>query len=307
MTETMTKIWKLSDILRPAQTGGFAVGSFSPRYTKLIRPIVQAGMALRSPLIVQISEKEIYRHKVDIRAFAEEFYRVCRELEVDIPITLHLDHTKDFEVIRQAVACGFTSVMIDASEWDFEENAARTKRVVEFAHSHGVSVEAELGKIGTTDFVETDKDEEQYTVPQEAEQFCMQTGVDALAVSVGTAHGVYTVRQPKIAYDRLEAINRLTGTPLVLHGGSGVPSEMVVKAVQMPTGGVCKVNIATDIELAMLGVVGRTGHMTEAELNACPAQTLQAACCAVETLVKDRIANYLLSEGKADLYAAQEA
>ena len=85
MTETMTKIWKLSDILRPAQTGGFAVGSFSPRYTKLIRPIVQAGMALRSPLIVQISEKEIYRHKVDIRAFAEEFYRVCRELEVDIP------------------------------------------------------------------------------------------------------------------------------------------------------------------------------------------------------------------------------
>ena len=284
MTETMTKIWRLSDILRPAQTGGFAVGSFSPRYTKLIRPIVQAGMALRSPLIVQISEKEIYRHKVDIRAFAEEFYRVCRELEVDIPITLHLDHTKDFE-----------------------ENAARTKRVVEFAHSHGVSVEAELGKIGTTDFVETDKDEEQYTVPQEAEQFCMQTGVDALAVSVGTAHGVYTVRQPKIAYDRLEAINRLTGTPLVLHGGSGVPSEMVVKAVQMPTGGVCKVNIATDIELAMLGVVGRTGHMTEAELNACPAQTLQAACCAVETLVKDRIANYLLSEGKADLYAAQEA
>ena len=131
--------------------------------------------------------------------------------------------------------------------------------------------------------------------------------MDALAVSVGTAHGVYTVRQPKIAYDRLEAINRLTGTPLVLHGGSGVPSEMVVKAVQMPTGGVCKVNIATDIELAMLGVVGRTGHMTEAELNACPAQTLQAACCAVETLVKDRIANYLLSEGKADLYAAQEA
>ena len=118
MTETMTKIWKLSDILRPAQTGGFAVGSFSPRYTKLIRPIVQAGMALRSPLIVQISEKEIYRHKVDIRAFAEEFYRVCRELAVDIPITLHLDHTKDFEVIRQAVACGFTSVMIDASEWD---------------------------------------------------------------------------------------------------------------------------------------------------------------------------------------------
>ena len=115
------------------------------------------------------------------------------------------------------------------------------------------------------------------------------------------------MRQPKIAYDRLEAINRLTGTPLVLHGGSGVPSEMVVKAVQMPTGGVCKVNIATDIELAMLGVVGRTGHMTEAELNACPAQTLQAACCAVETLVKDRIANYLLSEGKADLYAAQEA
>lgn len=306
MNTTAVKVWTLDKILAPAQKNGFAVGSFSPRYTKLIDPIVCAAQKMNSPAIVQISEKEIYRHKVDLEDFANEFYRVCKERNVQVPIALHLDHTKDFEIIRHAVECGFTSVMIDASEWDFEENMERTCKVVEFAHAAGVSVEAELGRIGTTDFVETDKDEEQYTVPQEAEVFCRETGVDALAVSVGTAHGVYTIRQPKIAYDRLEEINRLTNTPLVLHGGSGVPSEMVVKAVQMPTGGVCKVNIATDIELAMLGVVGRTGHMTEEELNACAPDVLAASRKAVEELVCDRMAHYLLSEGKAELYTAQE-
>lgn len=133
----------------------------------------------------------------------------------------------------------------------------------------------------------------------EAAEFCRLTGVDCLAVSVGTAHGVYTVRQPKVDYERLEAINRLTDTPLVLHGGSGVPSEMVVKAAQIPTGGVSKVNIATDIELAMLAVIGREGHMTEEELNACTAEQIEKSREAVRLLVEDKIRNYLLSENRA--------
>jgi fructose-bisphosphate aldolase class II len=160
-------------------------------------------------------------------------------------------------------------------------------------------VEAELGKIGTTDFVETDQDEEFYTVPEEGKEFCVLTGVDALAVSVGTAHGIYTVRQPKVDFDRLLKINLLTTTPLVLHGGSGVPSEMVSKAAQMPTGGVSKVNIATDVEQEMLKVVGKTAFMTEEELNSYPEEIIAKARDAVRELVKEKITNYLLSAGKA--------
>ncbi|MBD5459524.1 MAG: class II fructose-bisphosphate aldolase, partial [Lachnospiraceae bacterium] len=135
--------------------------------------------------------------------------------------------------------------------------------------------------------------------PVEAAQFCARTGVDCLAVSVGTAHGVYTVRQPKVDFDRLEAINRLTDTPLVLHGGSGVPSGMVARAAQMPTGGVSKVNIATDLELEMLKVVGREGHLTEAELNGYPEEMTEKSREAVRILVEDKITNYLLSKGRA--------
>ena len=123
--------------------------------------------------------------------------------------------------------------------------------------------------------------------------------MDALAVSVGTAHGVYTVRQPKVDYERLEKINKLTDTPLVLHGGSGVPSKMVVSAVRIPTGGVSKVNIATDLELAMLAVVGREGHMTEAELNSCSDEMIEKSRKAVQALVEDKIKNYLMSENQA--------
>ncbi len=123
--------------------------------------------------------------------------------------------------------------------------------------------------------------------------------MDALAVSVGTAHGVYTVRQPKVDYERLEKINKLTDTPLVLHGGSGVPSKMVVSAVQIPTGGVSKVNIATDLELAMLAVVGREGHMTEEELNSCSDELIEKSRNAVQALVEDKIKHYLMSENQA--------
>ena len=251
----MSNIVNLKGILKHAAENRYAVGSFSARYTKLIKPIVQAAINTHSPVIVQLSEKEVNRHKVGVKEFAEEFYRVVDELNPQIPIALHLDHTKTLSVIEEAMDAGFTSVMIDASEMEFDDNVAVTQKVVAMAHPRNITVEAELGKIGTTDFVETDTDEELYTDPQEAKKFCELTGVDCLAVSVGTAHGVYTVRQPKVDYARLEAINALTDTPLVLHGGSGVPSEMVVRAAQLPQGGVSKVNIATDLELAMLAVM----------------------------------------------------
>lgn len=295
----MAEVQNLTKILKDATEGRYAVGSFSARYTKLIKPIIQAAVNTCSPVIVQLSEKEILRHKVGAKEFAEEFYRVVEQLKPEAPVALHLDHTKTLEVIREAMDAGFTSVMIDASELEYEENIAITQKVVAMAHPRGVTVEAELGKIGTTDFVETDRDEELYTVPEEAAQFCGRTGVDCLAVSVGTAHGVYTVRQPKVDFDRLEAINRLTDTPLVLHGGSGVPSGMVARAAQMPAGGVSKVNIATDLELEMLKVVGREGHLTEAELNAYPEETIEKSREAVRILVEDKITNYLLSKDRA--------
>lgn len=295
----MANVQNLTKLLEDATKNRYAVGSFSARYTKLIKPIIQAAVNTNSPAIVQLSEKEVIRHKVGVKEFADEFYRVVKELDPKVPLALHLDHTKTLDVIREAMDAGFTSVMIDASEMDYADNVAVTKEVVAMAHPRNITVEAELGKIGTTDFVETDHDEELYTDPKEAKSFCEETNVDCLAVSVGTAHGVYTVRQPKVDYARLEEINKLTKTPLVLHGGSGVPSEMVTKAAQMPTGGVSKVNIATDLELAMLAVVGKEGHLTEAELNSYSDEMIEKSQEAVRLLVEDKIENYLGSANKA--------
>lgn len=295
----MANVQNLTKLLEDATKNRYAVGSFSARYTKLIKPIIQAAINTNSPAIVQLSEKEVIRHKVGVKEFADEFYRVVKELDPKVPMALHLDHTKTLDVIREAMDAGFTSVMIDASEMDYADNVAVTKEVVAMAHPRNITVEAELGKIGTTDFVETDHDEELYTDPKEAKSFCEETNVDCLAVSVGTAHGVYTVRQPKVDYARLEEINKLTKTPLVLHGGSGVPSEMVTKAAQMPTGGVSKVNIATDLELAMLAVVGKEGHLTEAELNSYSDEMIEKSREAVRLLVEDKIKNYLGSANKA--------
>lgn len=289
----------MTDILKDATENQYAVGSFSARYTKLIRPIIEAAINRKSPVIVQLSEKEIIRHKVGIGEFTEEFYRVMEELKPEVPVALHLDHTKTIAVIQEAIDHGFSSVMIDASELEFDENAAVTKKVTEIAHPVGVTVEAELGKIGTTDFVETDTDEEMFTDPKEAQEFCKLTQVDCLAVSVGTAHGVYTVKQPSVDYLRIARINELTDTPLVLHGGSGVPSDMVARAARMSAGGVSKVNIATDLELEMLAVVGREGHMTEEELNSYPADMIEKSREAVRLLVEEKMNHYLFSSGKA--------
>jgi fructose-bisphosphate aldolase class II len=294
----------MNAILRDAHKNNYAVGSFSARYTKLIQPIIEAAIYMHSPVMVQLSEKEIIRHKVSLAEFSAEFYRIVEVLKPKIPLVLHLDHTKNIDIIREAIAVGFTSVMIDASEKNLEENIRISQEVVAMAHAKKVSVEAELGKIGSTDMVETDSNTVLFTDPQEALFFIEQTGIDALAVSVGTSHGLYTTTKPSIDYTIIERINRLSPIPLVLHGGSGVPSEMLLHAIGMPCGGISKVNIATELEQAMLKSLGRKNHMTEQELNDVDTSQLNHARLEVRKLVEDKIANYVCSKGKAENFPA---
>ena len=300
MNDPSSPLRTLAQVLSAAERGGYAVGSFSPRTTAMIQPILCAGQAARSPLIVQISQKELTRDQITPSRFAQEFFAQIEREYITVPVVLHLDHTREFPMIQDAIAAGFTSVMIDASEKPLEENIATSRRVVEYAHAHGVSVEAELGRIGTTDFVETESDEELYTKPDEAERFVRETGVDALAVSVGTAHGVYTVRQPKIDLPRLRAIRALTPVHLVLHGGSGVPAEMMQAAIQLEGGGISKVNIATDLELAALGALERESYLTDSEMNALSPDEITLARSAVQQTVTDKINNFVRSSDKAD-------
>jgi ketose-bisphosphate aldolase len=289
----------LKQALELAEQFEYANGSFSPRYTPMITPVLRAAEKAKSPAIVQISHKELLRYGITPAEFADEFYLRVRSEHITVPVVLHLDHTKELETIAAAIEAGFTSVMIDASEKNLEENIAISQEVVDYAHARGVSVEAELGMIGTTDFVETDKDEELYTDPQEAKYFAEQTRVDALAVSCGTAHGVYMVREPKIDYARLQAIRALNPVHLVLHGGSGVPAGMMAKAIMLPGGGVSKVNIATDLELAFLGALGREERMTNEECKALSPEWLEKGRAGVESTVADKMVNFLGSKGKA--------
>ncbi len=299
MISRPANVLPLKPALAAAEAGGYALGAFSPRYTPMIQPILEAAEQARSPLIVQISQRELERYGIIPAAFADEFFAALERERISVPVVLHLDHTKDIAVIEAAIAAGWTSVMIDASEHPLEENIAISRAVVDYAHAHGVSVEAELGMIGTTDFVETDRDEELYTNPEEAERFVRETQVDALAVSVGTAHGVYQVRQPRVDYDRLRAIRALTPVHLVLHGGSGVPAAMMREAIRLPGGGVSKVNIATDLELAALGALGRQERMTDAECRALRPEQLAAARAAVAGTATDKMHNFLGSAGHA--------
>jgi ketose-bisphosphate aldolase len=300
--QSRKNLFTLKQVLEVAERHRFAVGSFSPRYVPMISPVLKAAEKTESPVIVQISQKEFERYGITASQFGKEFFQIMDDGEITVPVVLHLDHAKDSHVIQEAIEAGFTSVMIDASEKELEENITITKEVVRYAHEKGVSVEAELGKIGTTDFVETDKDEELYTDPEEAKRFVEETGCDALAVSVGTAHGVYLVRNPKVDIERIKAIRTLTSVHLVLHGGSGVPADMIHQAIRLPGGGISKVNIATDLELAMLGALGREDRMTNAECEALPAKSLEKAQRAVEEKVVEKIRYFVQSEKMARVF-----
>ncbi len=293
------RLTRLAPALAAAEEGGYALGSFAPRYTSMIEPILRAGERTRSPLIVQISQREFERYGTTPQEFGEAFFEAYAKVRPTVPVVLHLDHTFEIRVIEEAIEAGFTSVMIDQSAKPLEENIAVSSEVARLAHARNVSVEAELGKIGTTDFVETDEDEEHFTDPDEARRFVAETGVDALAVAVGTAHGHYTTRKPRVDLDRLKAIRELTPVHLVLHGGSGVPASMIHDAIRLPGGGISKVNIATDLEHAMLTSLGRTERLSDAACRALPADQLRVAQDAVETTVIDKITTFLLSAGKA--------
>lgn len=289
----------LTRMLAAAAKRGFAVGAFSPRYLPMIGPVLDAAQNMRSPIIVQISSNELRKYGITPAEFAGEFFATLRQRTQDIPVVLHLDHTREFEVIQDAIGAGFTSVMIDASDCPLAMNIARTREVVEYAHQRNVSVEGELGRIRTTDFVETDEDRELYTDPEEAMIFVRETGVDALAVSVGTAHGVYRTRQPTVDYDLLREIRKRTPVHLVLHGGSGVPSEMIRKAMAIEGGGVSKVNIATDLELAALAAIGRNERMSNRAMMSLSRDELELARRAVRAETEMKISEFLGSAGHA--------
>lgn len=282
----------ITEMLHRAQEGGYGVGSFSARNTFLIDAVLRAAQAQRSPVIVQISANEFGWFDVTAKEFAERFYEVHKNYEGQA--VLHLDHTKDPAVIKDAIDAGFMSVMIDASQKCFEENAAITKEVVEYAHAKGVAVEAELGRIGATDKIETDNDESLYTDPQEAKAFVERTGVDTLAVSIGTAHGVYPVKNPMIDLERLAQIREQIGIPLVLHGGSGLPRETVWNAITVAGGGVSKINIATDLEQVFLGSLG-CRRKTNKEIWQMDRAALDRAADAVQAVVEEKIADFVRS------------
>ena len=178
----------VTQMLKAAEKGGYGIGSFSARNTYLINAVLKGAQETKAPVIVQISANEFNWFDVTAKEFADRFYEVHGRYQGQA--ALHLDHTKDMDIIKAAIDAGFQSVMIDASQKSFEDNIAITREVVEYAHAKNVEVEAELGKIGATDKIETDNDESLYTDPAEAEEVGARTGVDTLAASIGTAHGV---------------------------------------------------------------------------------------------------------------------
>jgi fructose-bisphosphate aldolase class II len=263
----------LKEILPPAERGRYAVGAFSCRTLPYIRAVIRAAEKLRSPFIVQISNNETKRYGFTFAEFAQTFFDELARQHATVPAVLHLDHTREIAPIHEAIQAGFTSVMIDASAKELDENIAITRAVVAYAHAHQVSVEAELGRIGTTDRIETDGDEELYTKPAEAE--------------------------PKIDYARLRAIRARTNVHLVLHGGSGVPAEMVARALTIEGGGISKMNIATDLERAALKALQCDKTLTNPEMLALPPAELERALAAVEAEVSDKMINFVKSAGKA--------
>ncbi len=230
------------EILLDAQKNGYAVGAFNVNNMEIVQAIIEAAEETNSPVILQASQGGINYAGVEyIAALGKLAGRNAK-----VPVALHLDHGTDFEQIIQCIRHGFTSVMIDASKYPLEENIKLTKEIVRIAHAAGVSVEAELGKIGgTEDDVTVDERDATFTDPAEAKRFVDETGVDFLAIAVGTAHGVYQ-GEPKLDYDRIKTIRETVDVPLVLHGSSGVPEQAIKKAVPL---GISKINIDTDLRI----------------------------------------------------------
>ncbi|NLM06372.1 MAG: class II fructose-1,6-bisphosphate aldolase [Tissierellia bacterium] len=230
-------------LLEDARDKGYAVGAFNVNNMEIVQAIIEAAEETQSPCILQASQGAIKYAGLD---FLFALAKTAAEITT-VPVAIHLDHGTDFDQIVQCIRAGFSSIMIDASKYPLEENIERTKRVVEIAKPINVTVEAELGKIGgTEDQIVVDERDATYTDPEEAKIFVEKTGVDSLAVAVGTAHGVYK-GEPKLDFDRIEALSKAVSCPLVLHGSSGVPYDALKKAISL---GISKVNIDTDLRLS---------------------------------------------------------
>ena len=267
-------------ILQHADEHGYAVGAFNVNNMEIIQAIAQAADELRAPVILQASQGAIKYAGIE---YITSLVKTTAQ-QIDVPIALHLDHGTDFNEIMSCIRNGFTSVMIDASKHELEENIRLTKEIVKIAHAVGVSVEAELGKIGgTEDQIVVSEAEATYTDPEEARIFVEETGVDSLAIAVGTAHGVYK-GEPKVDIERIKEIDRVVSVPLVLHGSSGVPYDTLEKAVGA---GIRKINIDTDIRASFAGSVKAFVAENPDEID--PRKILKPARAAMAETVKEKI------------------
>ncbi|MCR4634273.1 MAG: class II fructose-1,6-bisphosphate aldolase [Erysipelotrichaceae bacterium] len=313
------------EMFEKAYNGGYAIGAFNVNNMEIIQGITEAAKECNAPVILQVSK--------GARAYANRTYLVklveAAVIETGLPIVLHLDHGDSFETCKSCIDDGFTSVMIDASSKPFEENIAITKQVVEYAHAHGVVVEAELGTLaGVEDEVSVSAEDSSYTRPEDVEEFVRRTGCDSLAIAIGTSHGAYKFKPeqctrneegvlvpPPLRFDILEEVSkRLPGFPIVLHGSSSVPQEYVKMindnggnmpdAVGVPEDqlrqasklAVCKINIDSDLRLAMTGTIRKFFNEHPEKFD--PREYLKPARENIKQLVKHKIVDVLGCDNK---------
>ena len=316
-----------TEMFKKAYDGGYAIGAFNVNNMEIVQAITEACREEKSPVILQVSKgARAYANHTYLVKLVEAAVIECPE----IPIALHLDHGDSFETCKSCIDGGFTSVMIDASSKSFEENIALTKKVVEYAHDHGVVVEAELGSLaGIEDEVNVSAEAASYTRPEEVEEFVSRTGCDSLAIAIGTSHGAYkftpeqcTVNEqgilvpPALRFDVLEEVTkRLPGFPIVLHGSSSVPQEYVAmvnanggkmpNAIGVPEEqlrkaaslSVCKINIDSDLRLAMTGTIRKFYNDEPSKFD--PREYLKPARANIKEIVRHKLINVLGCAGKA--------
>lgn len=304
------------EMFEKAYNGGYAIGAFNVNNMEIVQGITEAAAELNAPLILQVSK--------GARAYANHTYLMklveAAVIETGLPIALHLDHGDSFDICKSCIDGGFTSVMIDASSKSFEENIEITKKVVEYAHDHGVVVEAELGTLaGIEDEVKVSAEDSSYTRPEDVQEFVERTGCDSLAIAIGTSHGAYKFKpgtDPKLRFDILEEVEkRLPNFPIVLHGASSVPQEFVriinenggnmPGAIGVPEDqlrkaasmAVCKINIDSDLRLAMTASIRQ--YLNQHPDHFDPRQYLKPARAAIKDMVAHKIVDVLGCNGKA--------
>ena len=305
-----------TEMFKKAYDGGYAIGAFNVNNMEIVQGITEAAKDLNAPLILQVSKgARNYANHTYLMKLVEAAIE-----ETGLPIALHLDHGDTFELCKSCIDGGFTSVMIDASSKSFEDNIALTRQVVEYAHDHGVVVEAELGTLaGVEDEVNVSAEDSSYTRPEDVQEFVERTGCDSLAIAIGTSHGAYKFKpgtKPQLRFDILEDVSkRLPGFPIVLHGSSSVPQEFVEKinkfggnmpgAIGVPEDqlrqaaqmAVCKINIDSYLRLAMTATVREFFYEHPDKFD--PREYLKPARAAIKAMVAHKIVDVLGCDGKA--------